>query len=472
MQDQWMIDGESEDHRSRRDMTEKSIARHVKGEMERQVTSSSTSSAVFVCDGAWITAASIAQPSYLCCGLSNGSVCLLNTSNLSKIYLFELSRDGRGPHKDKDRTDHGRTHGAASQQLVAVATHALPATAAASTSALQVLLCTTLDGAVCVCPMDMSSVLERKKVSRSDMARVKLYPAVSPGAVLHASVQFNAAGNRIVAMLAIAQEESSAQKSTLSTRYRIAVLTCTDATVTLQSRYTSEGEWHTLAPPAATGRVACPGAAVELCYCGWWSADTLVCVWSDSLIQLLLVPTMRVVGECRLLRHCAADAVTLAKVSRPSVAETVEGHSKFGLVAVVLENNIAACFHVTVRYVGAADDREVKRHRGEALAVVSVVPTMQTYCTEDIPVRELHLARSFAWTVVLLLESGAIVFLDAETMRLSVHRAVNRLRAPDAARYEAGGLLTAPRHFFCLVSGRPFSAAVVEHNAAILLKAQ
>ncbi|AYU79896.1 hypothetical protein conserved [Leishmania donovani] len=470
MQDQWKIDLESEDHRSRRDMTEKSIARYVKGEVERQVTSSSTSSSVFVSDCTWIMGASVAQPSYLCCGLSNGSVCLLNTSNLSKIYLFEVDRDSRRSQRDSDRGGQGQGPGrvsAASQQLVAVATHTV--SAGTNPAAVQTLLCMTLDNVVCVCPMDMSTVLERKKVSRSDMAKVKPFPAVAAGAVLHSSVHFNSKGSGILALLCI-EQESSAAPGASSIRYCAAVLSSPDETVTLQSKYASEDDWHTLAPPSAGGDSR-PGAPVELCYCGWWSADTLVCVWSNSALQFLQAAGMQVVGECGLLHHCTSDAVTNATVTRPGAAEASDGASS-GLIAVVLDHNVAASFYVTVRHSASASAQEPKRHRIEAFLTVTLTPTMQTYCTEDIPIRELHLVRSFSWTIVLLLESGALVFLDAETMRLSVHRPVNRLRAPDAGRYHAGPLMVAPRNFFCVLSGKPFSAVVVEHNTAILLKSQ
>ncbi|GET89660.1 hypothetical protein, conserved [Leishmania tarentolae] len=470
MQDQWKIDVESEDHRSRRDMTEKSIARYVKCEMERQVTSSSTSSSVFVSDCTWIMGASVAQPSYLCCGLSNGSVCLLNTSNLSKIYLFEVDRDFRRSHRDSDCEGKGPGSGrvsSASQQLVAVATHTV--SVGANPAAVQTLLCMTLDNFVCVCPMDMSTVLERKKVSRSDMAKVKPFPSVSTSTVLHSSVRFNAKGNGILVLLCI-EQESSTTPGVSSIRYCATVLSSPEETVTLQSKYVGEEDWHTLAPPSAGGDTR-HGAPVDLCYCGWWSADTLVCIWSNSSLQFMQAAGMQVISECRLLRHCASDAVTNATATCPGVGEAPSGASA-GLIAIVLDHNVAASFHVTARHNASVDVQELKRHRGEALLTVTLTPTMQTYCTEDIPVREIHLVRSFSWTVVLLLESGALVFLDAETMRLSVHRPVNRLRAPDTGRYHAGPLMVAPRSFYCVLSGKPFSAVVIEHNTAILLKSQ
>ncbi|AIN99397.1 hypothetical protein LPMP_270170 [Leishmania panamensis] len=470
MQDQWKIDVESEDQRSRRDMTEKSIARYVKGEMERQVTSSSTSNSVFVSDCTWIMGASVAQPSYLCCGLSNGSVCLLNTSNLSKIYLFEVDRDSRRSRRDSDHGAEGQGSGRvsfASQQLVAVATHIV--SAGANLAAVQALLCVTLDNVVCVCPMDMSTVLERKKVSRSDMAKVKPFPAVAAGAVLHSSIHFNPKGNNILALLCI-EQKSSAAPGASSIRYCVAFLSSPDATVKLQSKYTSEEDWHTLAPPSAGGD-SCSSAPVELCYCGWWSVDTFVCVWSNSEVQFLNAAGMGVIGGCRLLNHCASDAVTNATVARSGAGE-VSDSAASGLVSVVFDHNIAASFYVTTRHNANTNAQELKRHRSEALLTVALIPTMQTYCTEDIPIRELHLVRSFSWTVVLLLESGALVFLDAGTMRLSVHRALNRMRTPDAGRYHAGPLMVAPRDFFCVVSGRPFSAVVVEHNTAFLLRSQ
>ncbi|KAG5475252.1 hypothetical protein LSCM1_03363 [Leishmania martiniquensis] len=470
MLDQWKLDVESEDHRSRRDMTEKSITRYVKGEMERQVTSSSTSNSVFVSDCTWIMGASVAQPSYLCCGLSNGSVCLLNTSNLSKIYLFEADRSCRTLPRDKDRGGQVQGRGplpCVSHQLVAVATHIVPA--GANPAAVQALLCMTLDNVVCVCPMDMSAVLERKKVSRSDMAKVKPYPAVAADAVLHSSVCFNSKGNSILALLCI-EEESSVAPDVPLIRYYAAVLSSPDASVTLQSKYACEKEWHTLAPPCAGGDVHC-GTPVELCYCGWWSVDTLVCVWSNSALQFLNAAEMQVMAESRLLQHCASNAVTNAAVTRPGAEDGPDGASA-GLVAVVLEHNVVASFYLTVRLSASHDGEERQRHCGEAAFAVTIIPTIQTYCTEDIPVRELHLVCSFSWTIMLLLESGALVFLDAETVRLSVHRAVNRLRPPDASWYHTRPLMAAPRHFFCVLTGKPFSVAVVEHNTAILLKPQ
>ncbi|HGJ5874083.1 MAG TPA: hypothetical protein ACHBY4_10035 [Arsenophonus apicola] len=478
MLDQWKMDLESEDHRARRDMTEKSIARYVKGETERQVTSSSTSSAVFVSDCACIMGASVAHPSYLCCGLSNGSVCLLNTSNLSKIYLFEIDRDPRAALRDGER------RGTIAQQLVAVATHTIAppgsaavtaaATAAASPGAAaggQLLLCVTLDHTVCVCPMDMSTVLERKKVSRSDMAKVKAFPPTGPTSVLYTSVQFNPKGTRIVAVLGLTQEGSTASAASSGVRHCVAVMSTTDNGVSLQSRFTSEREWYTLQPPKAqvTAAAAADVPPLELCYFGWWSADVLVCLWSNSCLQLLSSEDMSVLGECRLLRHCTAAAVTNATVSRPSNTDSTESVSS-NIVALALEHNVAATFYVMSKAAAIAETPDRKRPRGEMALSLSISPTLQTYCTEEIPIRELHLVRSFSWTLVLLLESGALVFLDVETMKMSVHRAVNRLRAPDAARYRSGAPLTLPRHYFCVVNGKPFTAAIVEHNTAILLK--
>ncbi|KPI85204.1 hypothetical protein ABL78_5749 [Leptomonas seymouri] len=475
MLDQWKMDLESEDHRARRDMTEKSIARYVKGDTERQITSSTTSSAVFVSDCTSIMSSSVAQPSYLCCGLSNGSVCLLNTSNLSKIYLFEVDRDPRAVLRDAERrssTSHG-SGPSATQQLVAVATHLIGASGSTTTvtAAGQLLLCVTLDNVVCVCPMDMSTVLERKKVSRSNMAKVKPYPPMKSESVLYSSVQFNSKGNRIAVVVGLAQDEGSPLQSTSSgVQHCVAVLTSTDDAATLQSQFTSEGEWHTLIPPKGQ-TTAADASALVLCYCGWWSADVLVCLWSNSCLQLLHADDMMVVGECRLLRHCAADAVTNATFSRPSSAETSAGLSS-NIVALVLGHNVAATFYVTSKKAGSVEAPDLKRARSELTFSLSITPTQQTYCTEEIPIREVQLFRSFSWTLLLLLESGALVFLDVESMKLSVHRAVNRLRAPDADRYHTSASLSLPKHYFCVVSGKPFTAAVVEHNTAILLKAQ
>ncbi|KPA73534.1 hypothetical protein ABB37_09840 [Leptomonas pyrrhocoris] len=476
MFDQWKMDLESEDHRARRDMTEKSIARYIKGDTERQVTSSSTSNAVFVSDCTCIMGASVAQPSYLCCGLSNGSVCLLNTANLSKIYLFEVDRDPRAASRDAERrgsTLRGSGSSAA-QQLVAVATHMLApsgSTATAAAAAGQLLLCMTLDSVVCVCPMDLSTVLERKKVSRSDVTKVKPYPLMKSASVRYSIVQFNPKGNRIAAVLGVAQEDGPTSPSTCSdVRHCVAVLTSTDAAVTLQSQFACEREWHTLAPPT-TPTAATDAPALKLRYCGWWSADVLVCLWSNSCVQLLRAGDMAVVGECRLLRHCAADAVTSAAVSRPSGAEASESLSS-NIVALVLDHNVAATFYVTSKKAVSAEAPDLKRARSELPLSLSITPTLQTYCTEEIPIREAYLFRSFSWTLLLLLESGALVFLDVETMKLSVHRAVNRLRAPDVDRYRARASLALPRHYFCVVNGKPFTAAIIEYNAAVMLKSQ
>lgn len=476
MMDQRKMDLESEDHRARRDMVEKSIARYIKSETERQVTSSATSSAVFVTDSTFIMSASVATPSYLCCGLSNGSVCLLNTSNLSKIYLFEVDRDPRAASRDGDRRG-GPSAG--QHQLVAISTHILapssppPPGAASAASGQQLLLCLTLDNVVCVCPMDMSTVLERKKVSRSDMAKVKPFPPLKAASVAYAATQFNPTGTRVVAVLALSQTESTAT-GVNAVQYCVAVLSTTDAAPTLQSNFTCADDWHTLAPPTAPATDAPP---IELCYCGWWSTDVLVCLWSNSCLQLLRGADMAVLGECRLLRHCACDAVTQATISRPGSVDTADGATT-NIVALVLQHNVAATFYVTAKKAATAElsEPEMKRARGEVPLplplLLSVSPTLQTFCTEDIPIRELYLVRSFSWTVAVLLESGALVFLDVETMKLSVHRPVNRLRAPDADRYHAGASLTLPRHFFCVLHGKPFSAAIIEHNTAILLKAQ
>lgn len=468
MLDQWKMDLESEDHRTRRDMTEKFIARNIKGETERQVTSSSTSSAVFVSDCTCIMSATAAHPSYLCSGLSNGSVCLLNTSNLSKIYLFEVDRDPRSAP---------RGGASAAQQLVAVATHAIvpggtvsgaAATGASGAATGQLLLCMTLDNVVCVCPMDMSTVLERKKVSRGDVAKVKPYPSTKSATVLYSSVQFNTKGNRIVAVLGLSQEAASS-----GVRHCVAVLSTPDDAATLQSRFACEREWHTLVAPMPPAAAEAP-PPLELCYCGWWSVDVLVCLWSNSCLQLLRAADLVVVGECRLLRHCAADAVTNATVSRPSGTDVAES-ATLNIVALVLRHNVAATFYVTSkRAAEAVEAPGLKRARSETVPSLSfsVCPTLQSYCSEEIPIREMHLVRSFSWTLMLLLESGALVFLDVETMRLSVHRAVHRQRMPDTGRYHTNASLSLPKHFFCVVHGRPFTAAIVEHNAAILLKAQ
>ncbi|KEG06454.1 hypothetical protein DQ04_13841000 [Trypanosoma grayi] len=120
----------------------------------------------------------------------------------------------------------------------------------------------------------------------------------------------------------------------------------------------------------------------------------------------------------------------------------------------------------------------VKQRRGLTLR-----PGHQTYCSEDIPIRDLALFDNFLpYTLAVLLESGAVVALDPATMELLYHRPLQRLFPPRGANTkqppsdkrdaeaEKSVDTTRSGSYFFRPRERPLALCVMEHNTAVVLR--
>ncbi|KEG14496.1 hypothetical protein DQ04_00431000, partial [Trypanosoma grayi] len=180
----WKRDWVTEGHAQRQYFARNSLQRSFRGDSQRRVTSSSAPSSVAVVDCCWArghrtggTPSTVVSPlaSCLFCALSGGGVCILNTTNFAKTYLFEGDaqqrqgrKDDRGQKKDAPQQHDGRRERlvAIDCQLVArrtVKEEAVPRTAAkgATTGAADesvALVCAVVDGWLCTFAVDADAV--------------------------------------------------------------------------------------------------------------------------------------------------------------------------------------------------------------------------------------------------------------------------------------------------------------------------
>ncbi|CCW71149.1 unnamed protein product [Phytomonas sp. Hart1] len=111
------------------------------------------------------------------------------------------------------------------------------------------------------------------------------------------------------------------------------------------------------------------------------------------------------------------------------------------------------------------------RDSEKRLRTLIVKPTQKTFYTEDIPVSSLALFHVHSWTLCVALESGAVLFIDATTMDLLVHRPLKRqgsILGP--LTWEDRGYLTNRPSFSCLLLGKPLSVVAWDHNTVTILK--
>lgn len=464
--------------------TRLAIARLTAKETEQRVSSSAFSSRVSVTDCRWVPTR-LAASTFLLCGLSNGCVCLLNVNNLSKLYLFEDDADTAGPASRDGRG--GRAAPPVHHQQVSVDCAAPFPASDASRESGRMIVCVAIDGAVRSGVLDTTSVVELKKLQKSAGDKVLAYPIARDGSSLHSTlVRFCPSGGRCFVLAEYKGAEGSSPW-----HYSLAVL---------------RRKEHGPAPPGMavehTWSSLCGGGAPRprdsacLRHLGWWDDRSLLGVWSDGVVRLYRISGggVQLAGAARIFEGSrSANAITaatatlaVAPADQPSQAGQPphSGASVSGLITVVMGANVVTAFNLTVtegHEPAAKRVRQEPSSGGASVALFSLVlrPTQQSFFSEDIPVRSLSLVHVFSWVVAAILESGAVIFLDAQTMRLMSHRPIKRLLADSdeealGLNDEATGGPTRvagnQKTLRCFTTDRPFNFAVVEHNTIVLLK--
>lgn len=444
----WKLDLVPDEYQEKVATTKNSISRYVKSNVERRITSSSSSDRVITSDCCWAT------PNFMLSALSNGSVCMLNVSNLAKVYLFEPSLENSGHHSNKDR--HRSAHRSNESSQVA----AIDSCPVGQKECGKVLLCVAMDGSVQLCVVDTTSMSELRKLNKGSSRQVLPFPTMADGALIDVSVRFSPSADQVLAVVHYGvTSESSSEGSTTVTRF-CCFKHDDEATAAVEV-----SRWSAF----SAEREQC-GAVLR--YCGWWDDQKLLCVWSDGIVQLYDGHTGNACGEAQLFGHGLRNCVTLATATNGIPSVRSEADSQMGYLSVAAGYNIVITVAVCTMDVSCG--KRVKTEGGAVATAGSqrilLRPTQQTYCTEDVPIRHIALFHSFSWSVCILLESGAVLFVDAQTMELLVHRPVRRIGPTHADYQPAHAPALVRRDLFLNVMGRPLSIAVIERNTVTLLK--
>lgn len=491
----WKWDLGSEEYTDRATITRNSIQRLTKKDVVRQVTSSSSPSEVSVTDCVWLPSQSAALPTFALCALSNGTVCLLNTVNLSKMYLFEDSnevlKDAKGSAKEEADIA-GNSNGVDRRsQYVALDCFAEQETSGAVLGSKEGAtcppeVCVAMDGWVQVSVLDTSSLSELKRLRKGSATKVVAYPPLPNGAKwCRPTVRFDPSGRRVLAVLPTSQEGIARDPATMecSPEYHafITVLKKSEPGAG-KLACVVEVAWADLNElrPATTSMMR--GSSTAVRYCGWLDETFVLCVWSDGLVQVLDSASLCCTAECDLLERGSATTIKKATATGvftlanalPRQTYRCAGSPAKAVLAVALDDTVVSTFtvhlteHTSVAGLKRARDG-VEDGSGGRRYLLRLHPTPQTFCSEENPVVDVSLIHVFSWTLCLLLESGALLFLDAMTLEVLAYRPVPRL---DNAPVLKAGATGASSGVFCRVIGKPFSASVIEHNTITLLKAQ
>lgn len=498
LEEHWRSDADASAHRDEKESTRKALIRLVRKNVERRISSSSFSSRVFITDCCWVPTSASAS-TFVLCGLSNDCMSLLNIHNLSKIYLFQQQQ--QRATEAANAHSHGRGDRTRRRFLVhrQVSLDCCPRTATVGGKATLGMI---LHGFVQSCLLDITSAAELKKRQSGSGSKLLEVPRTcGDGCLSDTLFRFSPTGARAFALLSYetACDALRLPPVAMQPRYRVALFK-------LLVGGAARGE---LEVEQTWCEVVCPSAqsadkVVYLRHFGWWDDNSVLVVWSNGVVQWchLLFPSppfsgsLRAAGESYLLRgkmalqeevRIAAATTCFAEAAQqprqPLSTTTFEGS---GLLTVVFGANCVTTFRVSLSQSAEEEPPHRRPHtengNGAAGSVqIQLCPTQQSFFSEDVPVRSLTFTYLFSWVVIIVLESGAVLFLDAQTMELLLHNPLKRLWSDDdeAVNVVAKGCdacSAAPRANAKKLRGfssyRPLSIGLVEHNSITLFKPQ
>ncbi|CCW61033.1 unnamed protein product [Phytomonas sp. EM1] len=492
-EEEWRGDFVSDIHQERKTMTKNSISHYVKREVKRRVSSFSSSEQIFITDCCWASFPGL--QSFIFFGLSNGCVCLLNTANLLKTYLFrEPEKDSghelKGHHTRDLKGERPKVEQQRPMQLVAVDCAPLDAgssihpllSVSTSTSTATIrnqrcILCVILDGWVQLCHIDNStSTSELRRPPRGLPSKMLELPRDIQQNVLIRQVRFSPSADRIsVFQTYLVNKECVGEEARKAVVSSVTVLK--REVSSLASGYLVEFSWRQVQPPRGFT------THTDLIrFWGWWDEESFLCVWSSGWLQLLRVKDLTILSETRLLPSARTHSLLLVTAT-PCTASSVvtecrpvAAEARMFFLAVALENNVVMTFNVNLVETEARQEASGKMGEDtfdfeKRARTLIIKQTQKTFYTEDIPVSSLALFHVHSWTLCMGLESGAVLFIDAMTMDLLVHRALKREGSAFGAQtWGDRGYVTNRPSFSCLPLGKPLNVVVWDHNMATILK--
>ncbi|RNF08778.1 uncharacterized protein Tco025E_07080 [Trypanosoma conorhini] len=536
--DDWRRELTAEDHVQRQHLAKTSLQRNFRGDAQRRVTSSSASSSMAVVDCCWARghraggaapALSTALSTYLFCALSGGALCILNTTNFMKMYLFDGDSSRRNRSDDHaQRRDASRQHDSRRERLAAIDSVLLPQRgkkepAASGTTPegdeFSLLVCAAAEGWLCLFTVepDASSHTRSAGVRTGAVHKAVELPSDDAGSGKgtweKAYVRFSPKGRRVVAVVSARVPCSKA--ATAPSSFALAGESVEYVTLFCVLKWQEGEALETYAVESSWTSVRAPSrsASAGLKHVGWWDDEdsTLLTAWSDGTVSLLdakletvahtsifSTPAEEVAGRVSMVAAAAPGAQSKGSSGRVFAAQQA------GLLAMVLDGNIVMVFtvHDPQQHCGAADEEgpllkvarlETTKGRTETGGEFTLRPGHHTYCSEDIPVADLALFDNFIpYTLAVLLQSGALLALDTVTMELLYHRPLQRLFPPRGGRAvqqtgdkhqaavagdgkasrssTSSGRGTDSANYFIRPKERPMAMCVVEHNTVVFLR--
>ncbi|EKF35525.1 hypothetical protein MOQ_002331 [Trypanosoma cruzi marinkellei] len=535
--DDWRRELTAEDHVQRQHLAKTSLQRNFRGDAQRRVTSSTASSNMAVVDCCWArghrtggasSSFSTALSNCLFCALSGGVVCILNTTNFMKLYLFEHDsprrsrRDERAQKKDISRQHDSRREGVAAIDSVLFPRRGKRESSVSITTSgtaldgeeFLSLVCASAEGSLCLFTVEPEASSHSRSVSIKTGTVHKVVELPSDNAVSgkgrwdKAYIRFSPKGGRVVAVFSskVPCGAATAEKNSFfftGENVEYVTLFCVLKWKEGESieAFTVETPWTKIRSPSNT-------ASAELQYVGWWDDDESVFLtaWSDGAVSLMNVHLETVAHTSIFCTPAERMAGRVSMVTAvPPIPQNKGSGRAFtyyqsGLVAMVLDGNIVMVFtvHDSHQHYGSTSEDgpplkfaklEGTKGHTEPVREFTLRPGHHTYCSEDIPVSDIALFDNFLpYTLAVLLRSGALIALDTVTMELLYHRPLQRMflskggktassvnEKREAAvvgdgRNSSSGCVSEGMNYFMRPKERPMTMCIVEHNMVLLLR--
>nr|CCC89600.1 conserved hypothetical protein [Trypanosoma congolense IL3000] len=542
----WKLEWVSDAHTQRQRLAKNSLQRNLREEAQRRVTSSSASSSVSVVDCCWLrscrsgsasTSVPAALSPYLFCVLSDGGVCIINTTNFAKTYVFESETTRRREREERPKKDVVLPPDTQRNRLVAIDCFLLqqnskkepaaPKSATAQTTShpyeLVPLLCTVVEGFICTFTVDQAALNRSRSLSMKASAAHRAIELPSDaslpdkGSWDSVCVKFSPCGSRIVAVVnGIGRCDNSSTVTgavgglTRDLQHRALACVLRRQESGTNDAYVVEKEWTNIAPPGVE-------FAAEFLCMSWWDEENIVlAAWSDGTVSLFDT-SLSVIAQSCVFRSSVErfpgrvvkvalfpPAFQESAVSRASSAPLPWVKTPFGeasgkslspgFLVLVVDENVVIQFTINAylqgtragNLVGEPPEKKFKCDSEscgkEQLASLELQPGCQTYCSEDIPIRDIALFDCLLpCTLVVLLESGALLMLDATTMDVLYNRPLHRLFPSSALKKgssssdgRADGEVSVSKlphcSFFLKPREKPMTICVIEHNTAVFVR--